>query len=809
MTTQVDKDDMQAAFVWMQGRMVELLLRHDVVQFEHLFREWLAPPEQTTDTLDTVQRAVLARYRRLAVLVYLQKDLFESILPRIKRHLSFTAPHTRIIEEPPARGRIDWSRTAAATWRDTPDQPPLMLSTRQRRRHFATPENLLTVVTLLEYQAAVQQQLDHESTTVQNQAFRHPLHDIIAACTRELVFPQFAGLVAESTAIVQGVTQRTAETLEQEVVAHLLPGHNSAYDDLLSWRHKLRELRLLDPTADAAAQSMLGSNPEQDNYLYQLWLFYELRDLLVREDRLLADPAEAGVLLFRWGIVGEERRYRLQHDQEIPICWRTARSPGSSPAPGTRKLAAPRVRPDFYIERIDPPRQVIQDGQNIIWHEPGYVLDAKYYQPRDSFNAPSEPIKRMIADLQLTGERHGALLFAFQQSAIATDTSDPLEAALYSIIPQRSNAQAVPLDTRVDIWRIPPVAQTGHSTTEETLTRILQAAHQALSDPVEVRCHGIFLDMLTRTAHRDLADGASVHSADTLSTQPDDDRLLCPKPHIAPGYAIVVSRTHDCLTSVRCHVRHLGLKDPPQRITSIKEITSALHAAGRVPDREQAVAIATQHVEVITRRYAELVQPNLGSYRARVRRELDVFEDEDLEPLLDRAQLLSDTHWETLALGYFLAEQIELIQAHNYAGPALLFTGALEAAINASIYPLIPSKPIERWTKDSGEPLPRTLGPLALSKGDPTRHITDKNWRLLRSTVIAGGHWKADIAPDCIYTFSQWIDTLASIVPIRNMAAHEASTSFKAFRKLRAALFGDPQNESLGLLNGLLLAWVP
>jgi hypothetical protein len=96
-----------------------------------------------------------------------------------------------------------------------------------------------------------------------------------------------------------------------------------------------------------------------------------------------------------------------------------------------------------------------------------------------------------------------------------------------------------------------------------------------------------------------------------------------------------------------------------------------------------------------------------------------------------------------------------------------------------------------------------------LSKGDPTRHITDKNWRLLRSTVIAGGHWKADIAPDCIYTFSQWIDTLASIVPIRNMAAHEASTSFKAFRKLRAALFGDPQNESLGLLNGLLLAWVP
>jgi hypothetical protein len=293
------------------------------------------------------------------------------------------------------------------------------------------------------------------------------------------------------------------------------------------------------------------------------------------------------------------------------------------------------------------------------------------------------------------------------------------------------------------------------------------------------------------------------------ATTPNDDQLLCPKPHIAPGYAIVVSRTHDCLTSARCHIRHLGLKAPPQRITAIKEITAALHAAGKMPDREQAIAIATQHVEVITRRYAELVQPNLDSYRARVRRELDVFEAENLEPLLDRAHLLSDAQWETLALGYFLAEQIELIQAHNYAGPALLFTGALEAAINASIYPLIPSRPVEQWTKDNGEPLPRTLGPLAWSKGDPTRHITDKNWRLLQMVITAGGHWNATITPNCTYILSQWVDGLGGIVPIRNLAAHEAHTSFKSFRKLRAALFGDPQNESLGLLNGLLLAWIP
>ena len=67
---------------------------------------------------------------------------------------------------------------------------------------------------------------------------------------------------------------------------------------------------------------------------------------------------------------------------------------------------APGVRPDYYIERIG--RDEVRDGDTLIWQEPGYVLDAKYYKPRDSARAPASPVKRMIADLALTGERHGA-----------------------------------------------------------------------------------------------------------------------------------------------------------------------------------------------------------------------------------------------------------------------------------------------------------------------------------------------------------------------------------------------------------------
>ncbi|NJP06387.1 MAG: hypothetical protein HC837_12545, partial [Chloroflexaceae bacterium] len=131
-------------FSTIQARLIVLLLRHDAANF----RRYIAThPDDDIDG-DVPE---MRRYRELGVLFYLRDELFEHILPRIVRRLSFVSPRAIIREEPPARGRIDWQHTLRAGWDECPDQPPLILHTRQHRRDFATPENLLTVVTLIQY----------------------------------------------------------------------------------------------------------------------------------------------------------------------------------------------------------------------------------------------------------------------------------------------------------------------------------------------------------------------------------------------------------------------------------------------------------------------------------------------------------------------------------------------------------------------------------------------------------------------------------------------------------------------------------
>src|SRR5690242_19087135 len=103
-TPQAVTPEEQAAFVSMQGRMIELLLRHDVRRFGLLFAERQAELEKLGDER-------LQEYRDLAVIFYLRDELFDNILVRIKRRLSFEAPRETQQEEWPARGRIDWSRT--------------------------------------------------------------------------------------------------------------------------------------------------------------------------------------------------------------------------------------------------------------------------------------------------------------------------------------------------------------------------------------------------------------------------------------------------------------------------------------------------------------------------------------------------------------------------------------------------------------------------------------------------------------------------------------------------------------------------
>ncbi len=200
---------------------------------------------------------------------------------------------------------------------------------------------------------------------------------------------------------------------------------------------------------------MLGADPDEDNYLYQIWIFYELADLLRAEgclDYLDTRPASTE-LRFHWGAGTELRSYQLLHDQGIDRHWDNA----------------PGIRPDYYVRRMDRIEVRAAGAKAPIWHEAGYVLDAKYYKPRSGSRAPGNPVKRMIADLHLAGERRGALLFAFQRSSstksvqlvdqeLEPDTEGMSQQVipLYQVTPARTTAFAVQPDVQIAIWRVLP-----------------------------------------------------------------------------------------------------------------------------------------------------------------------------------------------------------------------------------------------------------------------------------------------------------------------------------------------------------------
>lgn len=799
------------AFIWMQGRMVELLMRYDVQRFAETFGEQIAEQER-------FEHPLLEQYRRLAVLFYLRDELFEAILPRIKRRLSVASPREVQVEELPPRGRIDWSRTMVAAWANRPGELPLDVHTRQRRRHFAIPENLLTVATLLEYRMAVQYLLDAEIARDDMQALRHPLNEIVDTCTRELVFPQFVGLINAAEEILAGYSAQTIDELEQSIAEQQIPGRNSAYDDLLIWRHKLTSLRLLDRTRNDEPLTMLGSRPSRDNYLYQMWLFYELAAFLEHkgievkwEDRPNAANTRRHTLCFDWG--AEPVKYRMTHDLEIPIWWEDV------PPLQINKNSAPRVRPDFYITRTDS-HQVV-DGATKIWQEPGYMLDAKYYKPHTSAQAASNPLKRMIADLNLTGGRHGALLFAFLQAAETEsrprfdgaedqanrETSEAEQAKLdqpasdqnlfkplYQIQPLATIQPSAP-DMRVLLWRAQPQFAMDNQQLYQLFETLLAHVHQQLSQRVAVRCHGVFLDQLSTNAHGQIASIAGLMQRDGQQlTGSLDDLLLCPKPHIAPWRVDLVHGDDCCNNAAVCHIKGMDRVQPPRRLVELQDVIDTIKAtrdATKTPNQE-ILETATTQVRMVVKRYQQFIQPNLADYLAWLRNRLEI------DDLFDETPLFDSNSRETLALARFLWEQTEQLRAANFAGPTLLFTGVLELITRNTIYRVTPV-----LYGTNGKELMQTLGTLGKAKlyGGQTFLTLEKH-------IVNNGHWNANIAPGQQLPFAKWIGMLSQIVSIRNQAAHEAMVSKQNFETLIQHYFGGLRS-GYGLLNGLLLAWKP
>jgi hypothetical protein len=787
----------------MQARLIALLLRHDSERFRHHIATYAGYTPEPDDT-------DLRHYRELGVLFALRDELFEDILPRIVRRLSFESPRSTTIEEPPVRGRIDWEHTLAATWSEHPDQPPLALYTHQRQRDFATPENLLTVATLLEYRADVQYVLQHEYLTIGNPALYHPLTEIVERCERELAFPQFAVLRQH---MAYGQDAATVEGLEMRVQERLLPGSNSGYADLLTWREQRRSLRLLQRVPYAKQASTLGADPQRDNYLYQLWIYYELVELLHQTGQLeLVDPTPGRMrLLFHWGNDDTRCCYELRHDQAIadPLArWTT--TPQAGDVPG--------VRPDFVLRRIEPPLQTVVSGGELIWREPLVIWDAKYYRERESPRTPSSPIKRMLADLLLLGEPYGVLLFAFLHDLpTSADRNDTLamngNGQEYiggngrRLAPAKGQDQTIIPDQQVAIHWLLPAGAAGADYVAQLLTPLLNDMHDRLHLPRVPQCQGIFLDSLSAVEQAAWYTrygeqiGAGVDTA--------DDLLLCPKPHIGHWRVDLVSRQQHCCQDARlCHIvmqtdKHPPLRPPRTIEDLLKELQrlfdqrDATDSNEQEPWDEAAVQIIAQQVEQMTRRFAEVA----GVYRR-----IEVYYHRLRDMGMSRTwHLLGDQLRESLALAVFLVEQLDSIQAQDYSAPALHISSVLELENQRLVFAC------PELVGQDANPRKQTLGALpfmqrAYKERWYNKQDARENWQ--RITAYAKQHWQGKIDPnEQLVRFDDYVFQLDFISKQRNSAAHTGVLSRGEYQRLFEVVCQRGKRLPFGALNVLLLAW--
>lgn len=529
-------DLMIQGFRHMQARMIALILRYD----EQRFRDEIGEREGSGLALSS-----FSNYRDLAVIFQLRDSLFESILPSITRRLSFESPHTLEREELPARGRVNWVRSFEANWNERPDQAPLQVYTHVRRRDFATPGNLLTIITLLQYQAHARELLAKESESNPDSALRHPLHSIIESCEKALHFPQFAALRNAAQAKLDAGRAEAIEAQLSERYHHM----PSAYSQLLEWRRRYNELRLIENQPNQG-EDVVGSDPEKADMLFQHWIFFELVDLFESRGLLDSFNSKRREIHFRWG--AEQTPYLLKHEATRPVLWHNA----------------PGVRPDYYIYRKG--RHEIRDGKQLIWQEPGYILDAKYYKPRAGDRMFTDPLKRMLADLQLIGERYGSLLFAYdkadskapeeQQSAPSTEQAELMaQQAQASAQPARLGPMRATLDNsfelsrhiQIDGWQIPP--HYAPSSIATYLNQVLDQVHARLHRPVEIHCYGSIAD--SDTLRPAPAPGTSPASLNEQCSVCGGPLAFCPKPHVSPYRIDRVCPQCDCLKNRRlCHI---------------------------------------------------------------------------------------------------------------------------------------------------------------------------------------------------------------------------------------------------------------
>jgi hypothetical protein len=500
----------------LQRRVIRLLLQHDAPLLRSRFR--LFSEQSTLPPIPLLQQ-----YDHYIKLQVLSNDLLDDILPRIRRQLSLKTTHTRLLEESPTRGDIDWQRSIERGWSQTPGQPPQQFETRLRQRAMDTPENILVVAILLTLQQELAQAMnegpeDEELNQQEKQFF---------ASTIEKVECELAAAYAR--ALIPQARQTPIPTLVQQVARQLKPGPGP-YRDLLHWWERFTQFRV-GRAQDKRTLTLAATRQDEktDAWLYELWIALEIIHLLSEEGAIQSQDIKIATDLLQCTFTWQQRRFRFIYNRQLDTT--TSYQPAWEHGPTSR--------PDYTIEREEP--LTIQHNQQLIWREPAVVLDAKYYLNGSDPTNTHQPIKKLLGDMTLLGATIGALFFP----TLPEPAGEQQSTRIIRRNDQRYYA-AQQSEQQVHLYHLDPSLPFTHL--QQRLRAILDLAATHLPERQTPTCQGTLLNTATTNA-------AQV-------TFPERT-VLCPKPHIGPGVFDIVNLDTDCLHNpYRCHVMQQAIVKP-------------------------------------------------------------------------------------------------------------------------------------------------------------------------------------------------------------------------------------------------------
>jgi hypothetical protein len=247
--------------------------------------------------------------------------------------------------------------------------------------------------------------------------------------------------------------------------------------------------------------------------------------------------------------------------------------------------------------------------------------------------------------------------------------------------------------------------------------------------------------------------------------------LICPKPHIGPWRADLVSRSLHCCQDARlCHIIGQPGARPPVRPPRnaeelLKELQQVFQRAGAGELEAETVSAIARQVEDITRRFAEIA----GAYKR-----IEVYYHRLRDMGLDQSfDLLGGAERESLGLAIFLLEQLDSIGASDYSAPAIHISSVVEIEVQRRVFAC------PNLTGELAKPKKQTLGVLPWMRQNPEQ--TEGNWE--RITAYVAAHWHEQIDPDDperIVRFDQFVSrALNRISQLRNTAAHTHPLSRK------------------------------